>query len=208
MREDATYILVGGMGGIGRALAVKLLEWGAKNLVFLSRSGATTPAASDLIKLLQTSGAVVKVMKCDIGDIEQLESAVKEITQQLPSIKGMFHLGMIMRSALFENMTLDDWMDSLLPKVQGTWNLHNLLPKDLDFFVLISSFVVGKPLSFTHTLSFLTRLVKRKFRLLTGSCLARFRKLVANPFLGHHRKRVSGRLFCSFVLSRHFLRIS
>ncbi len=141
LQGDATYLLVGGMGGIGRALAVRLVEWGARNLVFLSRSGATTPAALDLIKLLQNSGAVVKVIKCDVGDIDQLETVVKELTQQLPPIKGMFHLGMVMRSALFENMSLDDWTDSLLPKVQGTWNLHNLLPKDLDFFVLISSIV-------------------------------------------------------------------
>jgi hypothetical protein len=129
------------MGGIGRALAVRLVEWGARNLVFLSRSGATTPAALDLIKLLQNSGAVVEVIKCDIGDFDHLETVVKEITQQLPPIKGMFHLGMVMQSALFENMRLDDWTDSLLPKVQGTWNLDNLLPKDLDFFVLISSIV-------------------------------------------------------------------
>jgi NAD(P)-dependent dehydrogenase (short-subunit alcohol dehydrogenase family) len=129
------------MGGIGRALAVRLVESGARNLVFLSRSGATTPAAIDLIKLLQHAGATAKVLKCDVGNIRQLETAVKEISQHLPAIKGMFHLGMVMRSALFENMSLGDWTDSLLPKVQGTWNLHNLLPKDLDFFVLISSFV-------------------------------------------------------------------
>jgi len=130
------------MGGIGRALAVRLVEWGARNLAFLSRSGATVPAASDLIKLLQSSGAVVKVFKCDVGDVDQVQTAVKEIAQQLPPIRGMFHLGMVMRSALFENMTLEDWTNSLLPKVQGTWNLHKLLPRDLDFFVLMSS-VVG-----------------------------------------------------------------
>jgi NADP-dependent 3-hydroxy acid dehydrogenase YdfG len=141
LQADATYILVGGMGGIGRALAVRLVESGARNLVFVSRSGATTLAAIDLVKLLEHSGAVVKVFKCDIANISQLELVVEEITRQLPPIKGMFHLGMIMRSALFENMSLDDWTDSLLPKVQGTWNLHNLLPKDLDFFVLVSSFV-------------------------------------------------------------------
>ena len=141
LRGDATYVLVGGLGGIGRALAVRLVESGARNLVFLSRSGATTPAAIDLIKLLQHAGAAAKVFKCDVGNIRQLETAVEEITKHLPPIKGMFHLGMVMRSALFENMSLDDWTDSLLPKVRGTWNLHKLLPKDLDFFVLISSFV-------------------------------------------------------------------
>jgi NADP-dependent 3-hydroxy acid dehydrogenase YdfG len=141
LRGNATYALVGGMGGIGRALAVRLVESGARHLVFLSRSGATKPAAIDLIKLLQQAGATTMVLKCDIGDVRQLEKAFQEITQRLPPVKGMFHLGMVMRSALFDNMSLNDWTDSLLPKVQGTWNLHNILPKDLDFFVLISSFV-------------------------------------------------------------------
>jgi hypothetical protein len=36
-------------------------------------------------------------------------------------------------------MTHKKWSAGLLPKVKGSWNLHNTLPKDLDFFVMLSS---------------------------------------------------------------------
>lgn len=36
-------------------------------------------------------------------------------------------------------MTYEDWVSATRPKMQGSWNLHELLPKDLNFFVLLSS---------------------------------------------------------------------
>lgn len=36
-------------------------------------------------------------------------------------------------------MTLEDYNATTLPKVDGTWNLHNFLPKELDFFIMLSS---------------------------------------------------------------------
>ena len=36
-------------------------------------------------------------------------------------------------------MTIEDWTSSLEPKVRGSWNLHNLLPQGMDFFVCLSS---------------------------------------------------------------------
>jgi acyl carrier protein len=51
-------------------------------------------------------------------------------------------LALVIKNALFANMTLDDvWTPSLKPKIDGTWNLHDLLPKDMDFFILYSSMV-------------------------------------------------------------------
>jgi acyl carrier protein len=36
-------------------------------------------------------------------------------------------------------MTVEDWHAAVRPKVQASWNLHEALPKDLDFFILLSS---------------------------------------------------------------------
>jgi len=36
-------------------------------------------------------------------------------------------------------MTHDQYVGAIRPKVQGSWNLHENLPKNLDFFVLLSS---------------------------------------------------------------------
>jgi acyl carrier protein len=40
---------------------------------------------------------------------------------------------------MFENMTLADYYTALRPKLQASWNLHAMLPKQLDFFILLSS---------------------------------------------------------------------
>lgn len=44
-----------------------------------------------------------------------------------------------MKDAVFENMKYNDWKASIAPKVQGSWNLHKTLPKDMDFFLMLSS---------------------------------------------------------------------
>lgn len=43
------------------------------------------------------------------------------------------------QDATFENMTYDSWQAATCPKIQGSWNLHSLLPGNLDFFILLSS---------------------------------------------------------------------
>lgn len=44
-------------------------------------------------------------------------------------------------------MTYEFWQAATRPKIQGSWNLHILLPKNLDFFILLSSVggVLGAP---------------------------------------------------------------
>ena len=40
---------------------------------------------------------------------------------------------------MFSNMSLNDFNASVKPKVDGSWNLHKLLPSQLDFFIMLSS---------------------------------------------------------------------
>ena len=46
---------------------------------------------------------------------------------------------MVLRDTLFSNMTYQQWLEATRPKVQGSWNLHQNLPK-VDFFISLSSF--------------------------------------------------------------------
>jgi hypothetical protein len=45
----------------------------------------------------------------------------------------------LFKDSTFSTMTFREWEESVLPKVQGSWNLHTALPKGMDFFVLLSS---------------------------------------------------------------------
>lgn len=136
---NATYLLIGGFGGLGRSLADLLADAGATSLCFISRSGAHSGAAQKLISDLEKRDVRVTAYTCDISDREQLSSLLRE-SRGLPPIKGAFQCAMVLQDSLFERMSHDQWTRSIRPKVQGSWNLHSLLPEDLDFFIMLSSF--------------------------------------------------------------------
>lgn len=140
LSPDGVYMLVGGLGGIGRSLASRLVGLGARKLCFLSRSGAQSPNAKDLIQTLEQQEVQVHVCKCDVSDENAVADAVDLCTRELDKIRGVFQCAMVLRDGLFASMPHQDWVESTRPKVQGSWNLHKHLPDDLDFFITLSSF--------------------------------------------------------------------
>ncbi|KAI0437216.1 putative polyketide synthase [Xylaria telfairii] len=137
---DGVYLLVGGLGGLGRSVAYKLVELGARKLCFLSRSGAQSATAQDLVRKLEQQHVKVAVYQCDVSDERSVVSVVNDCTQKLGRIRGVFQCAMVLRDGLFANMTHRQWVESTRPKVQGSWNLHSHLPDNLDFFIMLSSF--------------------------------------------------------------------
>ncbi|KAL9069652.1 MAG: hypothetical protein Q9157_006092 [Trypethelium eluteriae] len=139
LQSDSSYLLVGGLGGLGRAIAQWMIYHGARSLIFLSPSGSSKPAAKDTVRILEDQGVKVTVFACDVGDIEAFQNVMEDL-QHLPPVCGIIQMAMVMRNSMFKNMSLEDWNDSLKPKVQGTWNLHNAFAKTkLDFFLMLSS---------------------------------------------------------------------
>lgn len=143
LRADATYLLPGGLGGLGRSIAKWMArpEQGAKNLIFLSRSGGEAETTRELFSELSAMGVTrVKAFKCDVGDEGQLVAALKAAEREgFPRIAGVIQGAMQLRDSAFEFMAHEQWEECLGPKVQGTWNLHQHLPADMDFFVMLSS---------------------------------------------------------------------
>ncbi|KAG0649046.1 Highly reducing polyketide synthase [Hyphodiscus hymeniophilus] len=144
---NATYVLPGGLGGIGRSIARWMVSRGAKNLVFLSRSGYSTAkgggdaedAVGKLLEELEKHGCTTKVYSCDVSDKKALTKVLDECKESLPPIKGCITGAMQLKDSAFENMSLDAFNAALRPKVQGSYNLHELLPTDMDFFIMLSS---------------------------------------------------------------------
>ncbi|KAI6355122.1 hypothetical protein MCOR25_008327 [Pyricularia grisea] len=139
---SGTYLLVGGLGGLGRSLAEMLVDSGARNIAFISRSGMTQPAAKAIVEQLSVRPNVnVKVYAGDVSNQASLATALKSCSDELPPIKGVFQMAMVLRDAVFENMTADQWTATVKPKIDGTRNLHEYFGSDkpLDFFVMFSS---------------------------------------------------------------------
>lgn len=141
----STYILVGGLGGLGRSLATLLVKNGARHLVFISRSGNTSSVGQELVQELEAKGVTIRVFACDVSDEISMKQIISDCSLDLPPIKGVIQSAAVLRDAIYDNMTYAQWREATRPKIQGSWNLHTLLPKDMDFFVMLSSIsgVVG-----------------------------------------------------------------
>ncbi|KAB8264716.1 hypothetical protein BDV32DRAFT_145394 [Aspergillus pseudonomiae] len=139
LKSDATYLLVGGLGGLGRAQAAFMAENGARYIAFISRSGDARTEARKVLDTLKEAGVEAKAYAGDVADKVQLRNILQEISRSMPPIRGVIQGAMVLADSLFHRMSYDQWVTATRPKVQGTWNLHDLLPTDLDFFVVLSS---------------------------------------------------------------------
>ncbi|KAH8806011.1 fatty acid synthase S-acetyltransferase [Xylogone sp. PMI_703] len=137
--ENASYLIAGGLGGLARSMVRWMIDRNLKNVILCSRSGPNSEVGKSMIKELQEKGVNAAVYACDVSDATQLASVLKDCQQKMPPIKGCIQSAMVLRDATFENMSYEDFQEPLLSKVKGSWNLHTLLPRDLDFFVMLSS---------------------------------------------------------------------
>ncbi|KAI2485626.1 Mycocerosic acid synthase [Pyrenophora tritici-repentis] len=140
IHHDATYIIAG-LGGITREIARWLAEKGAKYLVFLSRSAASgTENKAFALQLQKTYDVTPLAYDCNIGDKAALQAVLDDLkAKSVPPIKGCATGAMVLHDTLFDKMTADHVRTTVGPKVHGTLNLHELLPPDMDFFVMLSS---------------------------------------------------------------------
>ncbi|PHH70644.1 hypothetical protein CDD80_5875 [Ophiocordyceps camponoti-rufipedis] len=141
---DASYLVAGGLGGVGRAVLRWMAGRGARNLIVPSRSGPeSSSAAAALVTELRGRGIRMETPRCDVSCADQLRMALAG----MPPVRGCIQAAMELHDAVFDNMTHGQWTDALRPKTAGSWNLHRELPEDLDFMVLLSSLggVYGTP---------------------------------------------------------------
>ncbi|KAL4788911.1 putative polyketide synthase [Aspergillus venezuelensis] len=137
--SDASYVIAGGLGGLGRLFARWMVQRGARYLILLSRSGPQSTAAQELIADLESQGVFVSTPLVDIGNLATLQKTLDELGSVMPPIRGCIQAAVALRDNLFPVMSYTDWSISTSSKVSGSWNLHQLLPLNLDFFILISS---------------------------------------------------------------------
>ncbi|KAG8169993.1 hypothetical protein KVR01_000738 [Diaporthe batatas] len=141
LNPEATYLLIGGLGGLGRSLAQLFVTSGARNIAFISRSADTSPQAKELIAKLAGQGVNIRVFRGDIADRDSLLAALEQCSQELPRIRGVVHLAAVLCDGIFEKLSHEEWTSPLRPKVQGSWNLHEYFDhsRPLDFFILCAS---------------------------------------------------------------------
>jgi NADPH:quinone reductase-like Zn-dependent oxidoreductase len=98
---DATYLLAGGLGSIGRTFSSLLERHGAKNIVFISRPGDASDAAKTTLEKLREKGVKAVAYTCDITDREALEAVLQTFSAEMPTIKGFVNCAMLLKVSLF-----------------------------------------------------------------------------------------------------------
>jgi len=96
LRSNATYILIGGTGGLGRSMARWMVSKGAKNIVLVSRSGSATGKVKELVDELALSGVNIVVRQCDIVNINSVENLIANELVGMPEIRGVVHGAMVL----------------------------------------------------------------------------------------------------------------
>ena len=96
IRSDATYIITGGLGGLGKSMTKWLAQQGAKSVALLSRSGPSSATAQNLTEEFSGSDINISVLKCDVGDVDQVRKAIEACSQSMPPIRGIIHGAMVL----------------------------------------------------------------------------------------------------------------
>ncbi|MEB3282831.1 MAG: SDR family NAD(P)-dependent oxidoreductase [Lyngbya sp.] len=150
--SEGTYLITGGLGGLGLLVARWLVEKGAKNIVLLSRRNPNSEIQQTLDEL-EAMGAKVVVIKLDVSDRKKLTENYQNIQQTLPALRGVFHAAGVLEDSVLMQLNSEKFERVMKPKMHGAWNLHQLT-KDLplDYFVLFSSAasLLGSPGQANH----------------------------------------------------------
>ena len=139
IRSEATYVITGGLSGIGLLTAEDLVSKGARHIALIGRSHPGEAARSAINEMAQ-SGAVVKTLLADVGCFSEIEKSIKQIREEMPEIRGIIHSAGTLADGVLMKQDWDRFKRVMAPKIDGAWHLHNLSKNlELDFFVLYSS---------------------------------------------------------------------
>jgi acyl transferase domain-containing protein/thioesterase domain-containing protein/acyl carrier protein len=158
LRQGGTYLVTGGLGGLGLVAAERLARLCKPNLVLLGRSGLpprrdwdewvalhgeSDPTSRRIaqVRELETLGAEVLVVAADVTNVEQMRQAIGAARDRFGAIHGVLHTAGTVADALLQMKSLTEVEDVFAPKIHGTLVLDELLGSDpqLDFMLLYTS---------------------------------------------------------------------
>jgi phthiocerol/phenolphthiocerol synthesis type-I polyketide synthase E len=157
LRDGGVYLVTGGLGGVGLALAEHLAgatEQPALGLLTRSEFPAEdtwtrwlethdehdpTSARIHRLRRLQRLGARVAVLRADVTDADQTARAVAELRERFGALNGVVHAAGLPSRGLIAGKTAEDAGEVLAAKTHGTLVLDQVCGDDLDFVLLCSS---------------------------------------------------------------------
>ncbi|MFD9505616.1 SDR family NAD(P)-dependent oxidoreductase [Streptomyces mirabilis] len=125
---DGVYLITGGLGGLGRVVAERLVRRGARRLALMSRGEPDAHTAS-WIRGLEEHGTTIHLARADVADREELTAALDAVRREAGPIAGVVHAAGVLDDATVANLTDERVLRVLAPKVLGTTLLTELIPE-------------------------------------------------------------------------------
>ena len=144
---NATYLISGGLGGLGLTVAEWMVSGGARHLVLASRSRPNALTA-DRLRQLERTGARITLAQVDVSIRADVAQVLGQIESSGIPLRGIMHAAGVLDDGVLLQLSWERFRRVLRPKVAGAWHLHKLTQKNrLEFFVLFSSVasLIGAP---------------------------------------------------------------
>ncbi|KAI9163271.1 Polyketide synthase [Paramyrothecium foliicola] len=138
---NGTYVLAGGLGGLGRSISALLVRFGVRYIAILTRSQTAVEKSEIWITQMRKRGVSLHVYSVDICDADDVNQVVGKISGGMPPIRGVFQCAAVIKDAIFDNMTWSDWQMAFRPKTLGTQNLVESMGAAAHdaFFIFLAS---------------------------------------------------------------------
>ncbi|MFI4955020.1 MAG: SDR family NAD(P)-dependent oxidoreductase, partial [Gammaproteobacteria bacterium] len=135
---NASYLITGGLGGIGLEIAQYLGGLGIRRIILAGRSNPDENAVR-IIEMLKMRDIEVVVKKCDVSIRREVRDLIKTSSIKYP-LKGIFHAAGIIHDAPLVKQDFNTFRDVFAAKATSAWYLHEASKDlDLDYFVMFSS---------------------------------------------------------------------
>ena len=139
IRRDRSYVITGGLGGLGLAVARWLARQDAGHIALMARRAPNDQERSAIDEIVR-NGAAVTLLRADVERLAEVSDCLAAYRETAQPLGGVFHLAGRLDDALILRQSASQFARVLGPKTHGAWNLHiATLGDNLDHFVLFSS---------------------------------------------------------------------
>ena len=141
IRADATYLITGGLGNLGRKMAAQLASDGARHLILAGRKATTnTHMNGPEMNALRRAGVDLAPVDCDVTSPRDMAQLGGLLATTHPAVRGVIHAAGVFGDRSMAAESGEHISAVMAPKVGGSWLLHQATDGlALDFFICMAS---------------------------------------------------------------------
>ncbi|WP_133513131.1 type I polyketide synthase [Candidatus Thiosymbion oneisti] len=139
LHAENSYLITGGLGGLGLEVARWMVDQGVRHLVLAGRRGPSD-AAREILRQLEETGTKILIANADVSDRARMIRLFEQIDAEMSPLRGIIHAAGVVDDGVLLQQNIERFSKVMAPKVVGAWHLHTLTQeRPLDFFVCFSS---------------------------------------------------------------------